>query len=309
LRDRLHPFDKRQRFFSHETIVQEQANQLGIRVLLSGAGLNYIMWYNGRGYLPDLFWRGQLGQMLAQLPQIAAWEEKDIYRTTYNKLLLPLLPDQLYLRWQRLRGRLRTYPSRLPQSKVLPWLKPDISRELLESSPPAPVLWRERTGVHHNRLARFKAKITQKAEEWVAAGAGMGIEYRHPLLDRRLIDFSFSLPPEMLIKDGWKRYLFRHAMRGILPDNVRLGKRTHGIAPGGVRLSDQWLQEDIFPLLSARLNDSQPFHYLDERRISDMLTYYAQGGEGKEKQAGLLTALKIELMQNQALAKQIKSLR
>ena len=32
-------------------------------------------------------------------------------------------------------------------------------------------------------------------EGWAATGACRGIEYRHPLLDRRILEFALSLPP------------------------------------------------------------------------------------------------------------------
>jgi len=54
------------------------------------------------------------------------------------------------------------------------------------------------------------------------------IELRLPFLDYHLIDFAFSLPFSYLIRDGWKKWLLRKAMHGLLPDEVRWRRRKMG---------------------------------------------------------------------------------
>ena len=53
---------------------------------------------------------------------------------------------------------------------------------------------------------------------------------RHPYLDKRLFEFLYSIPPEQIYKGGVKRLVIRRAMRGILPEVVRLSryKSDHG---------------------------------------------------------------------------------
>jgi asparagine synthase (glutamine-hydrolysing) len=46
------------------------------------------------------------------------------------------------------------------------------------------------------------------------------LEAREPLLDHRLVEFAAKLPPEMLLRNGTGKSLFRRAMRGILPDEI-----------------------------------------------------------------------------------------
>jgi len=52
-------------------------------------------------------------------------------------------------------------------------------------------------------------------------GAHSGITYSFPLLDRRLIEFSLSLPLDHFLADGFSRQPFRRAMKGILPEVIR----------------------------------------------------------------------------------------
>lgn len=44
----------------------------------------------------------------------------------------------------------------------------------------------------------------------------------HPLLDDDIVEFLASLRPELLFYGNWSRGLFRHAMRGLLPETLRL---------------------------------------------------------------------------------------
>ena len=66
--------------------------------------------------------------------------------------------------------------------------------------------------------------ISYRLESWAAHGASLGMAYAFPLLDRRIVEFALSIPDYFYFKNGWKRYLYRTAMQGILPDEVRWHK-------------------------------------------------------------------------------------
>jgi asparagine synthase (glutamine-hydrolysing) len=46
------------------------------------------------------------------------------------------------------------------------------------------------------------------------------IETRVPLLDHKLVTFAATIPPEMHLRGGVTKSLFKRAMRGVLPDAV-----------------------------------------------------------------------------------------
>ena len=58
-----------------------------------------------------------------------------------------------------------------------------------------------------------------------------GVEIRHPMFDRRLVDFAVGLPPRMKLREGWTRYILREAMGGIVPDTVRWRPGKATLAP------------------------------------------------------------------------------
>jgi asparagine synthase (glutamine-hydrolysing) len=55
----------------------------------------------------------------------------------------------------------------------------------------------------------------------------VSLEARVPLLDRRIIEFSFALDEDLRYHGGETKGLLRHAYRGILPDGI-LDRRKKG---------------------------------------------------------------------------------
>ncbi len=54
------------------------------------------------------------------------------------------------------------------------------------------------------------------------------IENRSPYLDRDLIEFSLSIPPNYLIENGYQKKILREAMNGVLNDKIRLNRQKKG---------------------------------------------------------------------------------
>jgi asparagine synthase (glutamine-hydrolysing) len=55
-----------------------------------------------------------------------------------------------------------------------------------------------------------------------------GVEVRSPFVDWRLVTFTFSLPSESKIGGGFTKRILRDALRGILPEPIRLRTRKLG---------------------------------------------------------------------------------
>jgi asparagine synthase (glutamine-hydrolysing) len=49
-----------------------------------------------------------------------------------------------------------------------------------------------------------------------------GIEIRSPYRDRRLVELALAMPAHLLYRRGWHKWIVREAMRGILPEPVRM---------------------------------------------------------------------------------------
>jgi asparagine synthase (glutamine-hydrolysing) len=65
-----------------------------------------------------------------------------------------------------------------------------------------------------------------------------GVEVRLPLLNHQLVEFLFTLPAHLKIKEGWTKWLLRKAMEDILPKEIVWRKDKIGFEPP----QKQWMQ-------------------------------------------------------------------
>jgi asparagine synthase (glutamine-hydrolysing) len=73
----------------------------------------------------------------------------------------------------------------------------------------------------HLRMLDFY-HIQDRCESWAVNGYYKGIEYRYPLLDKRIIEYMLKIPSELLCMTDHYRPLLREISKGILPKEIRL---------------------------------------------------------------------------------------
>lgn len=91
-------------------------------------------------------------------------------------------------------------------------LKTELDIELID--------FEQKNKKHFYRI--FSAGIIDINEQSNHIAAHYNFEYVHPLLDKRLIELCLIIPEKLMFGDGIRRFVFRKAMTGILPDFVRL---------------------------------------------------------------------------------------
>lgn len=99
------------------------------------------------------------------------------------------------------------------------------------------------------------------------------IEARTPYVDdRELVEYVFSIPGAYKIHRGWSKYLLREAMRGAIPDAIRLRRDKLGFATPARRWLDRlWpevspvVAEQMAGLLDARLDPARLWPILRAR--------------------------------------------
>jgi hypothetical protein len=67
--------------------------------------------------------------------------------------------------------------------------------------------------------------LNYRAESWNDWGANLDIEYRYPVLDKRVVEFALGAPDWLFFHNGWKRYAFRKSMNGLVPAVAQWKKR------------------------------------------------------------------------------------
>ena len=63
--------------------------------------------------------------------------------------------------------------------------------------------------------------LQERIESWALSAFPKKIEYRYPLLDKRIIEFAIGIPEEMYYpKKGKNRHLIKNAVKDLLPLDI-----------------------------------------------------------------------------------------
>jgi asparagine synthase (glutamine-hydrolysing) len=81
------------------------------------------------------------------------------------------------------------------------------------------------------RAGLLDPRIAASIQVESSLAAAEGIEVRRPYRDRRLVELALALPAHQLYRPGWIKWATREAMRGLLPEPVRLRRRRSSLAP------------------------------------------------------------------------------
>jgi asparagine synthase (glutamine-hydrolysing) len=115
------------------------------------------------------------------------------------------------------------------------------------------------------------------------------LEARPPLLDHKLAEFAATIPSRYRLQGTTTKYLFKQAMRGILPDSI-IDRQKHGFA---VPLAN-WFRGDLATFArDVLLSDaSRQRGYLNTRYVERLLELNARG---RDLDLQLWTTLSFEL--------------
>lgn len=191
-----------------EPATRRQAARAGVRTLLSGWGGDETVAFAGRGYPAELLRRGR---WLTLARHVRA-HDYPIGFLRHHVFALQLPYPLLRLLGQDIAPAERTV---LQEQN---WTLTPAERQVLRNKHR---VTHARADMRHNQIMMLNnGHLTLRMEAWGIQGVADQIEYRYPLLDKRLVELCLQLPPEQYSRPEWKRYLFRLTMAGILPDEV-----------------------------------------------------------------------------------------
>ena len=78
------------------------------------------------------------------------------------------------------------------------------------------------------------------------------VEARVPFLDHRLVSLAFSLPPQWRMRGPWNKFVLREAMKGRIPEIVRVRPDKMGFPTAAAR----WFRSELQEPLRALLHDA-----------------------------------------------------
>jgi asparagine synthase (glutamine-hydrolysing) len=210
--------------------VAQRARADGAQVLLSGRGGNATVSYTGTGNLWPRLAQGRLWHTLQELRSEAAGP----WAALTARLIKPALRPIRH-RWQELRAH---------RDVGAGWrghglLNQTLARSVgLEDAMSRASYWpasahRPAWSVADWRLGR-NGGASNPTTVHAQLGDALGLSYRDPTADRRLVEFCWRLPDELYWSHGLQRGLVRHAMKRYLPPEI-LSSRRKGLQSADLR--------------------------------------------------------------------------
>ncbi|WP_444984217.1 asparagine synthetase B family protein [Halomonas mongoliensis] len=194
------------------------AEERGVRVMLSGWGGDESATFGIRGYPGYLLTRGRWIRLLSLAREAAGGlrRPRNMARFVWEQSVLPCLPDTLFARFSPYRHA----------GQVAALLRPEWRKHFPEAESRRGPAWRLYPDSRRMQCLLFHhGHLGSRMSTWAHWSATHGLIYRYPLTDRRLLDFTLGLPPDLLWEQGRARQLYRDAIGQRLPPG--LGKNDN----------------------------------------------------------------------------------
>jgi len=196
--------------------VMKRVRERGVTVLLDGQGGDELLC----GYIPLYL------HYLLMLRTLGSYHRLLVEGVRSFDLIGPLVRPQILAYFKRLLSYGKWLVSRV---------KPAMSKTRTEARVPADdlpgVLELLTSGHGLPALLRYEDKNSM----WHS------IEARVPFLDRPFFEYVAALPLDRKLHDGWTKYIFRRAMSGILPEEIRLRRSKIGFETPEKR----WIEKEL----------------------------------------------------------------
>ena len=131
-------------------------------------------------------------------------------------------------------------------------------------------------GLTHSHLQRvLNPYLTVAIERYGRVASYVGVENRHPYLDKRLVEFCLGLPWDQKVRNGWSKYLLRKEAATLLPEGLAW-RRDHEHL--GWDLTVQYIDGNRKSILSAlKRNTGRLTRLVDGARLDATCSSFEQG--------------------------------
>jgi asparagine synthase (glutamine-hydrolysing) len=203
---------------SMDALMHRAMRERGYRVVVTGQGGDE--WFTGSpDCFADLLCEFRFADLYRLIRDEAVYSTRVLAGHSHLGLLLrrtlwPMVPAEPKFLINRMRG-IKLMP---------PFVNRDFLRKFdLERARNTPT--REIPGLSYSQRSMYQvfnlgmSILYSELNERECAFAGL--EGRHPLLDRRLIEYAFAIPEDQRCRPRAIKYVMRQAGRGLLPESVR----------------------------------------------------------------------------------------
>ena len=204
-------------YFWEEYYIQKRMKEMNARVMLSGWGGDELISYNGYSYISGLFSQRKILTALYYFFQGIKYPYYP--RNKWIKLAVKsILPSAIF---KILRNIVK------PNTETVKEYEIDNHMYLMDSfvkfvkSQPN-IEYPTVKGVRKMQLALYNlGHIQSRTESWALSGSSRRMEYRYPLLDKRIVEFAVGIPEDLFYHwQGKERRLFKTAISDLLPLDI-----------------------------------------------------------------------------------------
>jgi len=201
-------------------LILRTAARRGISVLLTGTGGNLSTAWDGANLMHDLILQGRWAQAAREARAFAANGSSPSFFNALSGGLLPFLPEPLWVALNRVRHKGDSRYSANPAWDAYSFIRPEFAREQRIAERAREV----------GQSMRFRPSRPDRCRvlQWNDAQGDYrrgelslhGAELRDAPLDRRIVEFTLAVPEDQFRRNGESRWLFRRAMREMLPAEI-----------------------------------------------------------------------------------------
>ena len=271
--------------------VFESARAAGVPVTLDGQGADEML----AGYWPYVATHGAAQIRKGRLDRAArmilhggdTWSTRARMTAQFGQALMP---DGLLALYRRMIGR-----SVLPDFFDKSGLE---DRGVTETGLAAEVLSQYSSLNAHLADTTVRTSLPTLLRIADRSSMAHSVESRVPFLTADFADFLLTLPPEYLVSErGDRKHVFREAMRGILPEPIRLRRDKIGFsADDGLWLRENWgALEHLLPQVEA-----DPI--FDPLEVRQFIAAFHRGAAGTAQQVWRIMIYALWRDRMQALA-------
>ena len=207
------PFSSSSQYSQYK--VMELAGQTGLKVLLDGQGADEAL----GGYLYCL--SHNLASHLKHLRIANFIKDATALHRTHQQ-------GMQHVFWAIYELFPRLVKDQTRKSLVAPWINPEFMRHFKRASDVYEI--KSYSDAQESLAKQMSYGLSSLLRYEDKSSMAFSIETRTPFLDYRLVKTLFAIPFEEKTKEGVTKVPFREAMKGILPESIRMRKDKIGFA-------------------------------------------------------------------------------
>jgi len=270
--------------------VMRAAKEAGVKVLLDGQGGDEVFGGYAKfryAYLASLLRSGSIAKMVRELGATLGQGDRYVLDIRNGYRYLP----------KKVRNLLKV--DSLLKGVLIAHLDQVVSAE----STPATRWWRNTSGARNgdcpwtimqriqvDDLLLDTLPTLLRLED--RSSMAFSLEARVPLLDHKLVEYGVGLPDHLKVHNGWSKYAVRQAMRGLMPESVRLRKSKLGFAAPDHSWPSRELRSQVKELLADKLRCQK---YVNPVLLRRWYNSEKASHANKESYLGLFRILSLEM--------------